>query len=47
MALFGWLKRRRLDDDDFQDEIRAHLAIAADENASPTAPIHRARSSRR
>ena len=31
MAPFGWLKRRRLDDDDFQDEIRAHLAIAADE----------------
>jgi predicted permease len=29
MALFGWLKRRRLDDDDFGDEIRAHLAIAA------------------
>jgi macrolide transport system ATP-binding/permease protein len=31
VALFGWLKRRRLDDDDFRDEIRAHLAIAADE----------------
>ncbi len=31
MALFGWLKRRRPDDDDFQEEIRAHLAIAADE----------------
>ena len=29
--LFSWLKRRRLDDEDFQDEIRAHLAIAADE----------------
>src|SRR5262245_39844686 len=31
---FRWLKgrmRRRLDDDDFEDEIRAHLAIAADE----------------
>jgi hypothetical protein len=31
VALFGWLKRRRLDDEDFQEEIRAHLAIAADE----------------
>jgi len=31
VALFGWLKRRRPDDDDFQEEIRAHLAIAADE----------------
>ena len=30
MSLFSWLKRRRLDldDEDFQDEIRAHLAIA-------------------
>ena len=34
MSIMAWLKgltRRRLDDDDFQDEIRAHLAIAADE----------------
>jgi predicted permease len=31
MTLFGWLKRRRLDDDDFRDEIRAHLAIDADD----------------
>src|SRR5207248_5223203 len=34
MSILAWLKRlmrRRLDDDDFQDEIRAHLAIAADE----------------
>src|SRR5262245_60297492 len=32
MALFGWfgwLKRRRLDEDDFEDEIRSHLAMAA------------------
>src|SRR6266498_2856302 len=34
MSIVGWLKglkRRRLDDEDFQEEIRAHLAIAADE----------------
>jgi macrolide transport system ATP-binding/permease protein len=31
MWITSWLKRRRLDDDDFQEEIRAHLKIAADE----------------
>jgi predicted permease len=31
MSILSWLRRRRLDDEDFQDEIRAHLAIAADE----------------
>src|SRR5438046_1952237 len=36
MSILGWLKRlarrhRNLDEQDFQDEIRAHLAIAADE----------------
>ncbi len=31
MSLLSWLKRRRLDDEDFREEIRAHLAIAADE----------------
>ncbi len=31
MWITSWLKRRRLDDDDFQEEIRAHLAIAADD----------------
>src|SRR5881628_981648 len=31
MSIWAWLKRRRLDEEDFQDEIRAHLAIAADE----------------
>jgi predicted permease len=31
MAWFKGLKRRRLDDEDLQEEIRAHLAIAADE----------------
>jgi predicted permease len=29
MGLLSWLKRRRLDADDLDDEIRAHLAIAA------------------
>ena len=28
MSILSWLKRRRLDDEDFQEEIRAHLAIA-------------------
>ena len=35
MSIMSWLKsltaRRRLDDDDFEEEIRAHLAIAAEE----------------
>jgi predicted permease len=31
MGLLSWLKRRRLDADDLDDEIRAHLAIAADD----------------
>ncbi len=34
MSIGGWLKglkRRRLDDEDFEEEIRAHLAIAEDE----------------
>src|SRR5881227_3037156 len=31
MSILSWLKRRRLDDEDLQEEIRAHLAIAADE----------------
>ena len=31
MSIVSWLKRRRLDEDDFQEEIRSHLAIAADE----------------
>ena len=36
MSIFSWLKRRRLDldDDDFQDEIRAHLAIAEEERVA-------------
>ena len=31
MSILSWLKRPRLDDEDLQDEIHAHLAIAADE----------------
>ena len=31
MSIRSWLKRRRLDDEDLQEEIRAHLKIAADE----------------
>jgi predicted permease len=36
MSVRSWLKRRRLrlDDGDFQDEIRAHLAIAEDERVA-------------
>ena len=37
MGILNWLKRRRpveLDEDDFQEEIRAHLAIAAKEKVS-------------
>jgi predicted permease len=43
VARFGWLKRRRLDDDDFRDEIRAHLAIAADERVADGADPDSAR----
>ena len=31
MSFASWLKRQRLDDEDFQEEIRAHLKIASDE----------------
>jgi hypothetical protein len=34
MSIGSWLKRRRLDDEDFDEEIRAHLTIAADERAA-------------
>src|SRR3954454_22312328 len=34
MGLRSWLRRRRLDQDDFEDEIRAHLAIAADDKVA-------------
>ena len=47
LAWLKWLKRRRLDDEDFQEEIRAHLAIAADERMADGADPTDARSSRR
>ena len=31
MSIRSWLKRRRLDEEDFRDEIRARLTIATDE----------------
>src|SRR5437870_3243454 len=31
VSLAAWLKRQRTDDEDFQEEIRAHLKLAADE----------------
>ena len=34
MSVLGWLKRRRPDEEDFQEEIRSHLKIAADERIS-------------
>jgi predicted permease len=47
MGLFSWLRRRRraleLDEEDFQAEIRAHLAIAADEKVAAGADRHEAR----
>ncbi|MCA1650311.1 MAG: ABC transporter permease [Acidobacteria bacterium] len=46
MSIVAWLKRlkrRRLDDEDFQDEIRAHLAIAADERIADGADRETAR----
>jgi len=45
MSISVWLKgvlRKRLDEDDFDDEIRAHLAIAADEKQSDGADPHSA-----
>src|SRR6266851_1985318 len=43
MSILSWLKRRRMDDDDFQDEIRAHLTIAADERMADGADQRSAR----
>ena len=43
MARLGWLKRRRPDEEDFQDEIRSHLEIAADERVADGADRHSAR----
>ena len=46
MGILNWLKRRRpveLDEDDFKEEIRAHLAIAAQEKVADGADEHDAR----
>jgi hypothetical protein len=46
MSIVAWLRRltrRRLDDDDFKEEIRAHLAIAADEKMADGADRQTAR----
>ena len=43
MSLFGWLKRRRADEEDFQEEIRSHLEIAADERVADGDDRHSAR----
>jgi predicted permease len=34
VSIRSWLRRWRLDEDDFQDEVRAHLAIAAQERVA-------------
>ena len=34
MSILSWLKRWRLDDQDFDEEVRAHLAMAADERVA-------------
>ena len=44
MGILSWLKRRRpveLDEDDFKEEIRAHLAIAAKEKIADGADRRR------
>ena len=46
MAILAWLKRltrRRLDEQDFDEEIRAHLAIATDEGIADGADQQSAR----
>ena len=50
MSILAWLKRlkqRRLDDEDFEEEIRAHLAIAADERIADGADRESAQLRRR
>ena len=50
MSILAWLKRLRggdLDEEDFQDEIRAHLAIAADEKMADGADPRRRAATRR
>ena len=43
MGLWSWLKRGRLDESDFEEEIRSHLAMAADEHRADGANDHVAR----
>jgi predicted permease len=43
VGIRAWLKRRRLDQDDFEDEIRAHLAIAAEDKVADGADPRDAR----
>ena len=43
MRILSWLERRRLDEEDFKDEIRAHLAIATDERIADGADRQTAR----
>ena len=46
MSFVAWLRRllpRRLDNEDFDEEIRAHLAIAADEKVADGADSESAR----
>src|SRR5438552_19037931 len=45
MSIAAWLnrlKRRRLDDEDFKEEISAHLTLAADERIANGADRHHA-----
>jgi predicted permease len=43
MSIWSWLTRRQLDEEDLQDEIQAHLKIAADERIAEGADPQRAR----
>ena len=43
MSIWSWLTRRQLDEEDLQDEIQAHLKIAADERMAEGADPQRAR----
>lgn len=45
MAWFRWLKPRRLDDEDFREEIQTHLAMAAEERMADGVDPQTARSS--
>ena len=38
MGLREWFRRHRLDEDDFKEEIRAHIEIAAEERIADGQP---------